>query len=108
MHLNTKLDYYSIKDMYPAETWLPYWKRLNENRSMWYDVGLVEQGTTDETHKWVEEESKDMTTNETKKVIRQYEYRKNPLHPFYSMGFRQEEIDASIKEGEALLANAKA
>ena len=103
LHLATKSDYYSIKRIHKPKVWLPYWKALNVGRQMWYDIGLVKTGIKDETHYWVEEEQKDQQTGEVKTVIRQYEYRDNPLHPFFNLHFTQEEVDASIEEGENLL-----
>ena len=54
MRLNTKWDYYTVKKLYPVTTWYKYWARLNEDREMWYDRGLVDKDklVEDATHKW--------------------------------------------------------
>ena len=106
MRLNTKWDYYTVKKLYPVTTWYKYWARLNEDREMWYDRGLVDKDklVEDATHKWKQETQVDPETKEESTVYRQYELAMNPLHPFYRLHFRQEEVDAALAEAKEALS----
>lgn len=93
MHLNSKRDYYNLLKTVAENVWRPVWEALNENRKIWMDMGEVEKGITDETHKWEEMQKEDPETKEMVTVIHQYELKEDPTHPFFRYHFRQEEID---------------
>ncbi len=53
-HLNSKFDYYYIKDNFPALKWKPYWQRLLDERFRWMDdheIPNPEASIVDETHR---------------------------------------------------------
>ena len=109
IHLNCKEDYYTLKRLYKAKVWLPYWKALNEHRQRYFDIGeyKLEDCYEDDTHYYEEFDGVDKDTGEAIKIYHMYELRDDLQHPYFKYVFTQEEIDASIEEGENLLALGK-
>ncbi len=96
-HLNTKFDYYYIKDcgLFSREQWAPAWEALLKNRQTWQDLGALadgDEGTTDDTHRVESFTERDNETDEEKTVLHQFELRDNPAHPFFRLGFTEDEV----------------
>ena len=100
-HLNSKFDYYYIKENFPASKWKPYWQRLLDDRYRWMDDHELEdpsEGITDETHKVEERRTTDQSTGEEIVTWMQLEYKQNPGSDFWRMGFTVEEVEKALEE----------
>lgn len=95
-HLNSKADYYYIKENFPASKWKPHWQQLLDERFGWFwtnDLESAEEGITDDTHKVVENKGTDGTT-----TYAQYELKENPDAKIFRIGFTVEEVEAGLAE----------
>lgn len=100
-HLNSKADYYYIKDNFPEKKWRPYWQALLDERFRWMDDHVIsgsDEGITDETHRVSSYTTTDTTTGEEVTVYVQQEYKKNPGSDFWRMGFTVEEVEKAMNE----------
>jgi len=98
-HLNSKFDYYYIKDNFPESKWKPYWQLLLDDRFRWMDDHELEdpsEGIVDETHRIEERTSTNPETGEEVTVYIQQEYKKNPGSNFWRMGFTLEEVEEAL------------
>lgn len=106
-HLNSKEDYYYIKDNFPEKKWRPKWEALLKERYRWMDDHVIaseDEGITDETHRVSSYTTKDTTTGEEITVYVQQEYKKYEAAPFWRLHFTEEEVYAVLgitnEEGE--------
>ena len=93
-HLNTKADYYYVKEHFPKEMWAKDWQALLDSRKNWFfveDLPNKESGIEDATHKVVE--SDDMEGNIT---YSQYELKDDENATLYRLGFTVEEVEAAL------------
>ena len=100
-HLNSKFDYYYIKDNFPASKWKPYWQLLLDDRFRWMDDHELEdpsEGIIDETHRIEERTSTNPETGEEVTIYIQQEYKKNPGSDFWRLGFTEEEVREALEE----------
>jgi hypothetical protein len=96
-YLNSKEDYYYIKDHFSTELWKPAWQALIDESKGWFvtgEVKSVEAGVTDDTHKVIEEKGTG-ETSETKYY--QYELQTNPTCKMLRIGFTEDEITEALK-----------
>lgn len=94
--LNSKEDYYYVKENFPKELWGKDWQALLDSKDDWFfDHYLAkgEIGITDDTHK-VEIEM-GMMGEENKSV--QYVLKENPTCKLYRLGFTVEEVEKAIR-----------
>lgn len=104
-HLNSKADYEYIRGRFPRAKWLPYWKALL-NHQEWFVTGALENkasGIEDATHRIREDITPAMMSADGKEKVSytQEELRDNPAHPFFALGFTQEEVEEALAEGVA-------
>ena len=95
-HLNTKEDYYYIKNNFDEAYWKPQWQLLLDSRYEWFFVKYLDiraEGIEDNTHKIVEERG----SEEDEVRYSQYEYRENPNAKIYKLGFTIEEVERALK-----------
>ena len=100
-HLNSKYDYYYIKENFPAKKWKPKWQLLLDERYRWLDTGTLEKeedGIVDDTHRVSSYTTTDTETGEEKTVYVQQEYTKNPGADFWRMHFTEEEVLKALAE----------
>lgn len=105
--LNSKFDYEYIKENCDVSFWLPRWKGLLEGRFVWVPTGELESeeaGITDDTHRVEVSQTTDDLGEETT-TYTQLELVENPNSTFAVLGFTEEEVNAAIAEGEALINN---
>ncbi len=90
--LNTKEDYEFVRANFPKEQWRPDFEALLNERYEWFNLGEIKgEGTTDDTHKVVEDKRDDET------VIRyQYEYKENENARIYRLGYTVDEVKAIL------------
>lgn len=92
-HFNTKQDVENALALYPGEASRRL-QRLIDERFNWFptgQVGSVEAGVTDGTHKVVRQEDADETVTYT-----QLEWREDPKAKLFRLGFTVEEAQALI------------
>ena len=96
--LNSKADYYYIKENFERDYWRPLWENMFEIRMMWQVLDVIEnpdEGIEDETHRIVvigyDEEDNPIS-------YQQEEYILNPLSDFVRMGFTEEEVLKALSE----------
>ena len=98
--LNSKADYYYVKENFEKDYWKPLWQNMYDLRMQWMPGEILEKpedGIVDETHRI--QENKDETGGEDAKVTYQQEtYMENPLSDFVRMGFTVEEVEAALAE----------
>lgn len=88
-NLNSKQDYYFIKDNYPVEQWLPYWKDLIKTSYDWFyirDVDEDENIENNDQYKVIE------TTQDNKTTRSLYQYKENPSCKIIRLGFDRQEV----------------
>ena len=96
-HLNTKEDYYYVKNNFNDEYWKPQWQLLLDSRFDWFFVKKLEdkeEGVEDDTHKIIEENNMGEEENIT---YSQYEYKENPNAKIFMLGFTVEEVEQTLK-----------
>ena len=103
-YLNTKSDYIYIKENFPKEEWFPVWVGLLKNHQEWFATGALENksaGVEDATHRIREDITPAMMSADGKEKVSytQEELRDNPAHPFFALGFTQEEVEEALAEG---------
>lgn len=94
--LNSKMDYEYIKNYFPKEQWMPYWRALLDERTNWFCVNKLtsaEEGVTDGNHKVVESKGQDDTVE-----YYQYELQEDPASDFYKLGFTVDEVERALGE----------
>ena len=107
-HLNSKEDYYFIKDavneegtkMFTEDQWKPAWENLLEERFVWIDTKELadkSEGTEDDTHRVVEISSMD-PDNPIK--YSQQELIEDPSSDFAKYRFTEEEVLSALKESK--------
>lgn len=100
-HLNSKFDYYYIKQNFPALKWKPYWQRLLDERYRWMDDHELTdpaQGIIDDTHRVEERHSVDQSTGEEITTWMQVVYKENPGSDFWRMNFTVEEVERALED----------
>lgn len=100
-HLNSKFDYYYIKENFPAKKWKPKWQQLLDERYRWTDTGTLEKeedGIVDETHRVSSYTTTNQETGEEVTVWVQQEYKANPVADFWTMNFTEEEVLKALQE----------
>ena len=98
--LNSKADYYYIKENFEKDYWKPLWQNMYDLRMQWMPGELLEKpedGIVDETHRVVKNEN-DMGGGEKTVTYQQETYEENPLSDFVRMGFTVEEVEAALAE----------
>ena len=98
--LNSKNDYYYVKDNFEKEYWKPLWHNMYDLRMVWMPGELLEKkedGIEDETHRVVEHKS-DMSGEDEKVTYQQETYMENPWSDFVRFGFTVEEVEAALAE----------
>jgi hypothetical protein len=98
--LNSKADYYYIKENFEPDYWKPLWQNMYDLRMEWMPGELLERkedGIVDETHRVVEIKN-DMGGEEGKVTYQQETYEENPYSDFVRMGFTVEEVEAALAE----------
>jgi hypothetical protein len=96
--LNSKADYYYIKENFERDYWRPLWENMFEIRMIWQPTDLLptpEDGIEDETHRVVTHEPSEEGGTPT---YQQEEYILNPLSDFVRMGFTEEEVLQALSE----------
>lgn len=99
--LATKTDYENVRQLFPKEDWLPYYKELLEYQNEWFFVKYLEdeeKGISDDTHRIIEEET--LGTEKASPKRAQYEFKYNPNCRIAELGYTNEEVKAIIKEAE--------
>ncbi len=98
-HLNSKFDYYYIKENFPEAKWRPKWQALLDERFRWMDDHELEdpaEGITDDTHRVTSYTTIDQETQEEKTVYIQQEYKANPGSDFWRLAFTVEEVEEAL------------
>jgi len=93
-HLNTKADYEYVRQHFPKREWAPHWQRLLDTREAWLMVRKLapaEVGQVDKTHKVIENELPDGTTERY-----QYEFKEDPQCLLRRHGFTVGEVQAAL------------
>lgn len=104
--LNSKADFIYVKENCEVGYWLPRWKGLLEGRFIWISTGELENedaGVTDDTHR-VDVSTQTDDLGEETTVYTQLELVEDPYSTFARLGFTEDEVNAAIAEGEALIA----
>lgn len=92
-HLNTKEDYYFVKDTFPKEQWSKDWQALLDSVNDWFFVKELEQGeigVSDDTHKIVIDDKDDAVKNY------QYEYKANDKCKLFALGMTIAEVEQAL------------
>jgi len=92
-HLNTKEDYYFVKDDFPKEQWAKDWQALLDSVNDWFFVKELKQGEigiADDTHKVVV----DVQTEPSKSY--QYEYKANQNCKLFTIGMTIDEVEKAL------------
>lgn len=100
-HLNTREDYEYVIANFPPSEYLQDLRNLL-NTDDWFYVSTADSAdelTTDDTHKVVEELSRDEDGNEVTKYVR-YELRTNETAKIFQIGFTVDEVKALIQKAE--------
>ena len=93
--LNSKDDYYYIKEHFEESQWKPKWEALLSNRKNWFATKTLKEGAkgrTDSTH-YVETYKNDDDTE----VNVQYELRDDISSDFFRYHFTEEEVQKALK-----------
>ena len=94
--LNSKFDYYYIKEHFPKEQWIPCWKALLNNTKNWFftkELQKKEEGISDENHKVIESTDEKNVTH-----YLQYELKDDKSCDMHRLGFTESEIKAVIND----------
>ena len=93
--LNSKEDYYYIKEHFEESLWKPKWEALLSSRQNWYAVKELSEtakGRTDSKH-YIE-----TYTNEDETETRvQYELKDDMASDFFRFHFTEEEVTDALK-----------
>lgn len=95
-NLNSKEDYYYIKEHFEEFQWKPKWAALLSNRQNWFATKTLEagdEGCTDDTHRV--ETHKDMLDNT--EITVQYELKDDTSSDFFRFHFTEEEVNEALK-----------
>lgn len=95
--LNTKQDYYFVKENFPKEQWQKDWQALLDSEKNWFPVKTYKKsgyGTEDETHKIVVQEPME-EGGQTYYI--QMEYKADPNCKMARLGFTREEVVAALE-----------
>ena len=111
-HLNSKADYYFVKDNFPREMWLKDWQKLIDTEKAWFMGDEVDagKGIEDDTHlviamtdsKATQELIDSAKTDEEKAKIEpvvkyyQQELKVNPMCDMLTLGFTEDEVKTAI------------
>lgn len=102
--LNSKEDYYYIKDNFDKSLWLPAWKCLiNESKDWFFDKYLAseDEATNDDIHKhFLTQSNNDGNTVDASMKYTQMVYRTNETAKIFRLGFTEEEVNKVIEEAE--------
>ena len=93
--LNSKEDYYYIKEHFEESQWKPKWEALLSNRKNWFAAKTLKEGAkgrTDSSH-YVETYKNDDDTE----VTVQYELRDDISSDFFRYHFTEEEVQEALK-----------
>lgn len=88
-NLNTKEDYEFVRNNFPKEEWAQDFQNLLDTQYDWYfekELGVDEEGLTDDTHKVVESEQDGVVTRA------QYEWKYNPFCKLARIGYTKQEV----------------
>lgn len=94
--LNSKDDYYYIKEHFEESQWKPKWEALLSNRKNWFAAKTLKEGAkgrTDSSH-YVETYKNDEDSTE---VNVQYELRDDISSDFFRYHFTEEEVQEALK-----------
>jgi len=97
-YLNTKNDYYYVKNHFIYEQYKNDFQKLLDNRILWLNTGLLENeidGITDETHKVI---TMDNMTNPEEIQYYQYEYKEDINCRLFKLGFTVAEVEEILQE----------
>lgn len=97
-NLNTKFDYFYVKENFKKELWEKDFQNLLDTRMDWFFVKNLdsqEEGLNDSTHKVVENKSEEL--NKKGKLIEkvtysQFELKENPQCKLNLIGFTVDEV----------------
>ena len=111
-HLNSKADYYFVKDNFPREMWLKDWQKLIDTKKAWFMGDEVDagKGIEDDTHRVIAMTDSKATqelidsakTDEEKAKIEpvvkyyQQELKVNPMCDMLTLGFTEDEVKTAI------------
>ena len=90
--LNTKEDYFYVREHFPHEQWEPVFQALLDERMTWLNIGQLaseEEGVTDNIHKVVTVGGEE---DGTPVQYYQYEYKEDPNCKLFRLGFTVEEV----------------
>ena len=93
--LNSKEDYYYIKEYFEESQWRPKWEALLSSRQNWYASKTLKEGAkgrTDSSH-YVETYKNDDDTETTV----QYELKDDMASDFFRFHFTEEEVTDALK-----------
>ena len=92
-HLNSKEDYFYVKNNFPLAQWKPLFQALINNQQQWFNTGTITgAGITDATHKVVT----DPTMGDMPVVSYQYELKNDPNCTLLQLGFTVDEVQAML------------
>ena len=97
-YLNTKEDYYYVKENFPKEMWAKDWQALLDSRKNWFfekNLNDKSEGVEDETHKIVE--MKDMGEGESV-TYAQYVLMDDEGADLFRLGFTVAEVEKALAE----------
>lgn len=102
--LNSKEDYYYVKEHFDKSLWLPAWEYLlNESKDWFFDKYLSseEEATNDSTHThYLTESQNDGTPVDADKKYTQLVYRTNETAKLFRIGFTEEEVKNVIESAK--------
>lgn len=93
--LNTKTDYFYIKEHFSDEVWRPKFQSLLDNKMNWLNTGKLadgEDGITDDTHKIIENKNEEGVVVERY----QYEYKEDSNCRLFKLGFTVQEVEGIL------------
>lgn len=102
-HLNSKEDYYYIKENFPAKKWRPKWQALLDERYRWRDTGELaspEEWVVDDTHRVETRVERDTESGEDVTKYYQQELQQNATADFWQFNFTEEEVLAALAEAD--------
>ena len=93
--LNTKADYYYVKNNFSPAQWQPSWQALLDNLYAWLPCGTLDdpsQGITDATHQVVNQGG-----SGSPDCWQQQVYAQDPNCRLFQLGFTVEEVQNALK-----------